>query len=219
MFTRPVLKQALRSSVRRASASPTKLNLSLTNAPSGSGACSSQLIAKRAAAFHSNSVSFAGIFPNSPDAGPDTKATDAAVDPRDDPNDKPAAEQLTPTDVSTEKYHQVADMYLDALVAKFEALQEAREDVDVEYSAGVLTLTFPPRGTYVINKQPPNKQIWLSSPISGPKRYDYIVRGDGQHEKEGGGQGEWVYQRDGTTLDELVKKEIGVDAGLDSPVV
>ena len=30
----------------------------------------------------------------------------------------------------------------------------------------------PNVGTYVINKQTPNKQIWLSSPISGPKRYD-----------------------------------------------
>uniref|UniRef100_A0A914RUA2 Frataxin n=1 Tax=Parascaris equorum TaxID=6256 RepID=A0A914RUA2_PAREQ len=26
------------------------------------------------------------------------------------------------------------------------------------------------KGTYVINKQTPNRQIWLSSPISGPKR-------------------------------------------------
>jgi hypothetical protein len=33
--------------------------------------------------------------------------------------------------------------------------------------SGVLTLSLGDRGTYVINKQPPNKQIWLSS----PKRY------------------------------------------------
>lgn len=32
--------------------------------------------------------------------------------------------------------------------------------------AGVLTLKLGDKGTYVINKQPPNKQIWLSSPIS-----------------------------------------------------
>ena len=32
----------------------------------------------------------------------------------------------------------------------------------------------PPKGTYVLNKQPPNKQIWLSSPVSGPKRYDWV---------------------------------------------
>lgn len=27
----------------------------------------------------------------------------------------------------------------------------------------------------MINKQTPNKQIWLSSPLSGPKRFDYDV--------------------------------------------
>jgi hypothetical protein len=31
--------------------------------------------------------------------------------------------------------------------------------------SGVLTLDLGQHGTYVINKQPPNKQIWLSSPL------------------------------------------------------
>lgn len=74
-----------------------------------------------------------------------------------------------------------------------------------------MTLIFPPIGTYVINKQPPNKQIWLSSPISGPKRYDWVVSGEAQNQKEGGGQGKWVYLRDGSTLNEMLEKEVGVD--------
>lgn len=84
--------------------------------------------------------------------------------------------------------------------------------------AGVLTLVFPPNGSYVINKQTPNKQIWLSSPISGPKRYDWVVLGEGQDQKEGGGKGEWMYLRDGSTLSDLMRKEIGIDlsAKLDS---
>jgi frataxin len=36
---------------------------------------------------------------------------------------------------------------------------------------GVLTAKMK-SGTYVLNKQPPNQQIWLSSPISGPKRFE-----------------------------------------------
>lgn len=76
--------------------------------------------------------------------------------------------------------------------------------------AGVLTLAFPPNGTYVINKQPPNKQIWLSSPLTGPKRYDYVMLSEGQDAKEGTGRGEWVYLRDGSTLTELLEKEIGI---------
>ncbi len=78
-----------------------------------------------------------------------------------------------------------------------------RADIDVEYSAGVLTLQFPPHGTYVLNKQPANKQIWLSSPISGPKRYDYV-------EVPPGGR-KWVYLRDGSRLEGLLRGELGVD--------
>merc|ERR1711928_108761 len=49
-------------------------------------------------------------------------------------------------------------------------------------------------GTYVINKQTPNRQLWLSSPTSGPKRYDYI-------------EGKWIYHRDGHCLQDLLSKE------------
>jgi frataxin len=77
--------------------------------------------------------------------------------------------------------------------------------------AGVLTLSFPPNGTYVINKQPPNKQIWLSSPKTGPKRFDYVMLSEGQDAKEGTGRADWVYLRDGSTLTDLLQVEIGVD--------
>ena len=68
---------------------------------------------------------------------------------------------------------------------------------DERLQAGVLTLAFPPAGTYVLNKQPPNKQIWLSSPVSGPKRYDYV-------------DGRWMYLRDGSGLRELLEEELRV---------
>merc|ERR1712093_373489 len=115
-----------------------------------------------------------------------------------------------PADISIEEYHELSDAYLNGLIEKLEQLQEEREEVDVEYSAGVLTLAFPPNGTYVLNKQPPNKQIWLSSPITGPKRYDYVLLSEGQDAKEGTGRGEWVYLRDGSSLTELLEKEIGI---------
>lgn len=66
-------------------------------------------------------------------------------------------------------------------------------------------------GTYVINKQPPNRQIWLSSPVSGPKRFDWVVLGEGMNDKEGSGAGDWVYLRDGSSLGEILRKELGVD--------
>jgi len=125
------------------------------------------------------------------------------------------AESNTPhkhaAELSDEQYQELSDEYMDMIVEKLEELHEEREDVDLEYSAGVLTLTFPPAGTYVINKQPPNKQIWLSSPISGPKRYDFVVSSEGQDSKEGTGEGEWIYLRDGSSLHELLLKEVGID--------
>ena len=65
----------------------------------------------------------------------------------------------------------------------------------------MLTIAWPTRGTYVINKQDPSRQIWLSSPISGPKRFDFI------------GGSTWVYHREGqvTILRDLLLEELGVD--------
>nr|POE54235.1 frataxin like, mitochondrial [Quercus suber] len=119
-----------------------------------------------------------------------------------------------PTDISDAEYHQHADFFMDTIHEEAEKIQESREDVEVEYSAGVLSITFPPNGTYVINKQPANKQIWLASPLSGPKRYDWVLSGEAMHQKEGGGSGDWVYLRDHSTLNDLLSKEVGISINL-----
>lgn len=69
----------------------------------------------------------------------------------------------------------------------------------------------------MINKQPPNKQIWLSSPTSGPKRYDYVVYGESQGHKEDTAVGDWVYLRDGSTINQLFRKELNIDLDLPLP--
>ncbi|KAJ4307262.1 hypothetical protein N0V88_000644 [Collariella sp. IMI 366227] len=126
----------------------------------------------------------------------------------------------TPTSMTDSEYHAVADDYLETLLTRLEEMQDAREDVDVEFSAGVLTLSLGPHiGTYVINKQPPNKQIWLSSPKTGPKRYDYVTLGEGQHEKQDTATGDWVYLRDGSTLNDLLVEEIGIDITTSNPEI
>ncbi|KAI2775935.1 Frataxin [Daldinia loculata] len=118
--------------------------------------------------------------------------------------------------ITQTEYHDLADEYLDAVLTKFEELQDEYGEVDVEYSSGVMTVKIPNVGVYIINKQPPNKQIWLSSPISGPKRYDYVRSSEGQSEKQNISKGEWVYARDGTTLSDLLLKETGVVVELGS---
>ncbi|KAK4238805.1 hypothetical protein C8A03DRAFT_14739 [Achaetomium macrosporum] len=125
---------------------------------------------------------------------------------------EPTKVTMTASEITDAQYHTLADTYMDNLLNRLEELQDEREDVDVEYSSGVLTLSLGPEvGTYVINKQPPNKQIWLSSPKTGPKRYDYVIVGEGQHEKQDTATGDWVYLRDGTTLNDLLANEIGIN--------
>ena len=74
-----------------------------------------------------------------------------------------------------------------------------------------MTITHTEIGTYVINKQPPNKQIWLSSPISGPKRYDWCVLGGSQVDKDDTASRDWIYNRDNSSLSALILEELGVD--------
>ncbi|KAM6230764.1 frataxin, mitochondrial isoform 1-T1 [Porphyrio hochstetteri] len=95
-------------------------------------------------------------------------------------------------------YEKLAEETLDSLADFFEDLTDkpfTPEDYDVSLGSGVLTVKLGgDMGTYVINKQTPNRQIWLSSPTSGPKRYDWTGRS-------------WVYAHDRVSLHELLAKE------------
>ncbi|UZJ53264.1 hypothetical protein CBS101457_002584 [Exobasidium rhododendri] len=70
---------------------------------------------------------------------------------------------------------------------------------EVDYSSGVINLRLADHGTYVINKQPANKQIWFSSPTSGPKRFDYDSE-----------QKAWFMLKDGeeSNMRDLLDKEL-----------
>jgi len=114
-------------------------------------------------------------------------------------SDSDALEQgITDLDMNT--YHNISEEYLETMTDSLEALSEENPQVDAEYSHGVLTLVLPPNGTYVINKQPPNKQIWLSSPISGPDRFDYV-------------EPNWVSLRTKHKLAVLLKEEVAQALG------
>ncbi|XP_004276467.1 frataxin, mitochondrial [Orcinus orca] len=96
-------------------------------------------------------------------------------------------------------YERLVEETLDSLAEFFEDLADKPytcEDYDVSFASGVLTVKLGgDLGTYVINKQTPNKQIWLSSPSSGPKRYNWTGRN-------------WVYSHDGVSLHELLATEL-----------
>ncbi|KAJ8029588.1 Frataxin-like, mitochondrial [Holothuria leucospilota] len=96
-------------------------------------------------------------------------------------------------------YEKFVGETLENLTEFFESLDEldgCPQEYDVQYSDGVLTVALGRQhGTYVINKQTPNKQIWLSSPTSGPKRYDFV-------------NGRWIYSHDGKALHDLLNEEL-----------
>ncbi|XP_026559560.1 frataxin, mitochondrial [Pseudonaja textilis] len=99
------------------------------------------------------------------------------------------------------KYEKLAEETLESLTDFFEDLGDkpfTPKDYDVSFGNGVLTVKLGGNmGTYVINKQTPNKQIWLSSPISGPKRYDWSGK-------------KWIYSHDGISLHDLLSKELSL---------
>ena len=74
--------------------------------------------------------------------------------------------------------------------------QEALDDLDAEHpdagveaenADGVLSFSLGADHRFVLNKQAPNMQLWLSSPVRGPLRYEF--RRDA-----------WVNNRDGHPL-------------------
>jgi frataxin len=76
--------------------------------------------------------------------------------------------------------------------------------VDVDYHMDVLTLELEDGAQYVINRQTPMKQIWLSSPVSGAWHYGRDP------------QGVWRATRGGKPLRQLLREELS--ARLDRPL-
>lgn len=119
-------------------------------------------------------------------------------------------------------YHRMIDHSLDTLTSQLEELMETQDidaleekapqgseegEWDVEYATGVINVRLGSYGTYVINKQPPTQQLWLSSPTSGPKRFDYDTD-----------KGVWFTYHDGELFlfHELLSRELS--AVFDTPL-
>jgi len=115
------------------------------------------------------------------------------------------------TAIDPELYHNVCERTLEALQDVYEEYADADPALlmDVEYADGVLNVIVGTQGTFVLNKQAPNLQLWLSSPISGPLRYDFSVQ-----------DAAWLNVRDGHSLlklladdfEKLTKKPLRLEA-------
>ncbi|KAL1500698.1 hypothetical protein AB1Y20_013345 [Prymnesium parvum] len=96
------------------------------------------------------------------------------------------------------QYASLAGVSIDALHEAFDDFADGAPQlqIDVESTGDVLTIAVGSRGTFVINKQSPNKQLWLSSPISGPSRYDFCPS-----------TLRWVHTRDQTPLLDILRDD------------
>jgi len=103
----------------------------------------------------------------------------------------------------------VADATLHSIVDVVD--DAADEGVDAELAQGVLTIRLgAARGTFVLNTQTPNRQLWLSSPVSGPWRYNWHAA-----------EREWRSTRDQhrlrDRLDAELRKLAHIELPLDEP--
>ncbi|KAI4334050.1 hypothetical protein L6164_018787 [Bauhinia variegata] len=98
-----------------------------------------------------------------------------------------------------DEFQRLADSTIHDLQEKFEDYGEFVDvdGFDIDYGNDVLTLQLGNLGTYVLNKQTPNRQIWLSSPVSGPSRFDWD-----QDAKA------WIYRRNKSNLYKVLESEL-----------
>ncbi|GAB5367751.1 hypothetical protein AAMO2058_001258000 [Amorphochlora amoebiformis] len=84
----------------------------------------------------------------------------------------------------------------------FDILQESLEDdelpfEDMEFSSGVLSLVTE-QGVWIVNKHSASRQVWLSSPKSGPSKFEYNKETQ-----------KWVSEReDKTAMHDLLVREL-----------
>lgn len=106
-------------------------------------------------------------------------------------------EQYGPDDWEVEYSVRPPHPYLDSHHSSHQPHSVQKDETDCGTQSGVMTLHIPPHGTFVINKQPPNQQIWISSPLSGPARFGYSP------------DRVWVHHRkEGITLGRLLEEEL-----------
>ena len=77
------------------------------------------------------------------------------------------------------------------------------DTMDVDLESGILKIELESGGQYVVNKHAPNRQIWLSSPVSGAAHFGYDEE-----------TSRWVSTRGEGVLTEILAKELEMAGGV-----
>lgn len=101
---------------------------------------------------------------------------------------------------------------VDDILARVEsAMDHAKTDIDAELNGGILTLTFENNSKVIVNRQTPNREIWVAAKSGGFHfRYDAAAVSD--HLSSASGQ-PWCNTRTGEPLTDLLARVISEQAG------
>ena len=89
---------------------------------------------------------------------------------------------------------------VDAVLARIEASVEDLQELDVDLESGILTVTCPDDSRVIVNRQTPNREIWVAARSGG---FHFTLR-----------DGEWRDTRSGDELFASLARIIESQAGV-----
>ena len=89
---------------------------------------------------------------------------------------------------------------VDAVLARIESSVEDAEGLDVDLESGILTITCPDDSRVIVNRQTPNREIWVAARSGG---FHFLFR-----------DGEWRDTRSGDELFASLSRIIDSQAGV-----
>ncbi len=104
--------------------------------------------------------------------------------------------RIIPGIMTESEFHRAVD----AVLARIEASVEGEDELDVDLEAGILTVTCPDATRIIVNRQTPNREIWVAARSGG---FHFACR-----------EGEWRDTRSGEELFASLARVIESQAGV-----
>ncbi len=89
---------------------------------------------------------------------------------------------------------------VDAVLARIETGVETEDRLDVDLESGILTVTCPDDTRVIVNRQTPNREIWVAARSGG---FHFVLR-----------EGRWIDTRSGEELFASLARIIALQSGV-----
>jgi frataxin-like iron-binding protein CyaY len=120
------------------------------------------------------------------------------------------------TDTTEEEFDHHIHHTFDIIQERLEQSDCEDENVDINYIDGVLKIVIPDIGIWILSRHSATKQLWLSSPISGPSKYNFHRSASDKGPTSSSNAGHWKNERDESILlHNLLKKEFTTSIGFE----